>query len=187
AMAAFDEASHRHIVWAKGKDSQCAFIHDKLRETLLDRLPESACRELHLRAALELEADDARRVFELAYHFDAAGERQRALPYALAAAEQAKRQHSLEIAEEQYRIAERGAPGDQATRYRIAEGLGDVLMLRGQYDEATRQIEAARELAVGDVAKAQIEGKLGELAFKRGDIKTAMEAIERALQRLGWR
>ncbi len=185
AITAFNEACHRHIVWAKGKDSQCAFIHDKLRQTLLDRLPEREVQELHLRAALDLETQDPQRVFELAYHFDAAGENQRALPYALAAAEQARSQHALETAEEQYRIAERGASTDQAIRYRIAEGLGDVLMLRGRYDEAARQTEAARELAEGDVAKAQIEGKLGELAFKRGDMKTAMEAIERALERLG--
>ena len=185
AIAAFKEACHRHIVWAKGNESQCVFIHDKLRETLLDRVPEGERQDLHLCAALDLETQDAGRVFDLAYHFDAAGESQRALPYALAAAEQARIQHSLEIAEEQYRIAERGAPGEQAVRYRIAEGLGDVLMLRGRYDEAARQTEAARELAEGDVAKAQIEGKLGELAFKRGDMKTAMEAIERALERLG--
>jgi two-component system sensor kinase len=185
AISALDEARHRHIVWRKVQDNHCVFIHDKLRQTLLDRLPVPHRKELHLRTALDLEAEAPDRVFELAYHFDAAGENQRALPYALAAAEQARRQHALEIAEEQYRIAERSAPADQSLRYRIAEGFGDVLMLRGRYEEAARQTETARELAVGDVAKARIEGKLGELAFKQGDMKTAIEAIERALAQLG--
>jgi two-component system sensor kinase len=58
-------------------------------------------------------------------------------------------------------------------------------MLRGRYEEAAEQLEAARELAEGDVARAQIEGKLGELAFKRGDAGTAGAAIERALRVLG--
>jgi two-component system sensor kinase len=187
AIAALDEARHRHIVWAKVSDSRCVFIHDKLRQTLLDRLPGGERKELHLRAALEFEAESPDRVFDLAYHFDAAGERRRAFPYALAAAERARTQHSLEIAEEQYAIAERGSPADRATRYQIAEGLGDVLMLRGRYEEAASRTEQARELAEGEVAKAQIEGKLGELAFKRGDMKTAMEAIERALEGLGQR
>ena len=188
AITAVDEARHRHIVWAKVQDSRCVFMHDKLRETLLDRLPEAEVRRLHLRAALDLEDETPPRVYDLAYHFDAAGESERALPFALAAAKQARTQHSLELAEQQYRIALRGAANaDQATRYRITEGLGDVFMLRGRYDDAARQTEAARELAEGDVAKAQIEGKLGELAFKRGDMKTAMEAIERALERLGHR
>ena len=186
AISALDEARHRHIVWAKAQDSQCIFIHDKLRETLLNRLPEHYVREMHLRAAIDLETQSPQRVFELAYHFDAAGESERALPFALAAAEQARAQHSLEVAEQQYRIAERGAANaDRPIRYRIAEGLGDVLMLRGRYDEATTNTEAATELAEGDLAKAEIEGKLGELAFKRGDMKAAMDAIERALYRLG--
>ncbi|MFL5245247.1 MAG: response regulator [Gemmataceae bacterium] len=185
AIAAFKEACRRHIIWAKGKDNQCVFIHDKLRETLLHRLPAQERKELHLNAADHLAAHAPESVFDLAYHFDAAGESQRALPYALAAADQARKQHALKLAEEQYRIAERGAPTDHVVRYRIAEGLGDVLMLRGRYDEAARKTEEARELAEGDIAKAQIEGKLGELAFKRGDLKTAMEAIERALEVLG--
>src|SRR5262249_59206942 len=124
-------------------------------------------------------------VFELAYHFDAAGESARALPYALAAAKQARTQHSLELAEQQYRIAARGAAdADRAIRYEIAEGLGDVLMLRGRYEEAAQHTVAARDLADGTVARAQIEGKLGELAFKRGDMKTAIESIERSLELL---
>jgi two-component system sensor kinase len=197
AITGLDEARHRHIVWRKVPDNHCVFIHDKLRQTLLDRMPDRERRDLHLRTALDFEAQSPDRVFELAYHFDAAGESKRALPYALAAAEQARTQHALELAEEQYRIAERGASqggasqgvasADQAVRYRIAQGLGDVLMLRGRYEEAARQTEAARELAVGDVARAQVEGKLGELAFKQGDMKTAIEAIERALALLGHR
>ncbi|MFM9964144.1 MAG: response regulator [Planctomycetaceae bacterium] len=185
AMAALREAQQRHIVWAKASDNRCAFIHDKLRQTLLDRMPEHERQELHRRAAIDLEAESPERVYDLAYHFDAADESQRALPYALAAAEQARTRHALELAEEQYRIAERSNPADQAIRYRIAEGLGDVLMLRGRYADAARMTETARGLATGNAAKAQIEGKLGELAFKQGDMKTAIESIERALKLLG--
>ncbi|MEZ6055145.1 MAG: ATP-binding protein [Planctomycetaceae bacterium] len=185
AMSAFKEGSRRHIVWEKGKLGQCAFVHDKLRETMLARLPADERRALHLRAALEIEAKTPDHCYELAYHFDAANESVRALPYAMKAAQQARSQHVMELAEEQYRIAERGATGHVEVRYRIAEGLGDVLMLRGRYDEAQQQTETARELAESELAKAQIEGKLGELAFKRGDLKTAMEALERALERLG--
>ncbi|MFN0021879.1 MAG: response regulator [Pirellulaceae bacterium] len=187
AMAALREAQQRHIVWSKSAGDRCAFIHDKLRQTLLARLPEAERRELHLRAAVDLEAEDPNRVYDLAYHFDAAGESQRALPYALAAAEDARIHHALEFAEEQYRIAERSASADQTIRFRIAEGLGDVLMLRGRYDEAAEIAQTARELAVGDVAKGKIEGKRGELAFKQGDMQTAIEAIERALELLGQR
>jgi two-component system sensor kinase len=186
ALAALDEARRRHIVWARTQGLRCAFVHDKLRQTLLERLRAPDRQALHREAALYMEGQGQRHLFELAYHFDAAGLSERALPYALAAAEQARAQHSLEVAEQQYRIAGRGVPpSDEATRFRIAEGLGDVLMLRGRYDQAAEQFQAARALAQGNMARAQIEGKLSELAFKRGDTKTAETHVESALHLLG--
>jgi len=188
AIAGMREAQQRHIVWARVKDDRCAFLHDKLRETLLARLPDHELRKLHLLAAIDLEAETPNRVYDLAYHFDAAGESQRALPYALAAAEDARTNHALEFAEQQYLIAERGvADADKATRYRISAGLGDTLMLRGNYPAASRYFKAASYLAADDFTRAQIEGKLGVLAFKQGDDKPAAEALERSLRLLGHR
>ena len=48
-------------------------------------------------------------MFDIAVHYDAAGQSEQALPFASAAASRAHRQFSLETAEHQYRIAERGA------------------------------------------------------------------------------
>src|SRR5262249_9562322 len=93
-------------------------------------------------------------------------------------------QHALRLAEQQYRIAERGA-ADPVTRYRVAEGLGDVLRLSGQYEESGRQLRTARSLARDDFARAQVESRLAELAFERGDLKETAEAVERALCLLG--
>jgi signal transduction histidine kinase/CheY-like chemotaxis protein/tetratricopeptide (TPR) repeat protein len=202
AIAALDEARRRHIVWQRPPDGRSAFIHDKLRQTLLERLPEAERRRLHLRAALELERQPSPCVFSLAYHFDAAGDSGRALPYALAAAEQARAQHSLEIAAQQYRIAERGTvsptrqrgnhkPEAQAldtpdqTRGRVAEGFGDVLMLQGRYDEAQEQLEKANGFSSDNVVRARVAGKLGELSFKRGDMETAIGFLESGLGLLG--
>ena len=188
AIAALREAHHRHIVWSKTKEDRCAFVHDKLREAFLDRLPGPERRDLHLRVALALETDAPDRVFELAYHFDAAGQSERALPYALAAAEKARGHSAFELAEQQYLIAQRGVSGtDDATRYRIAEGLGDMLMLRGRYQPAAQMFEAASLLAKDDFTRAQIEAKLGILAFKEGDNKASCESLERSLRLLGRR
>ena len=50
-----------------------------------------------------------------------------------AAEARARAQYALEVAEQQYRIAERGVRAATARpRGRVAEGLGDVLMLRGR-------------------------------------------------------
>jgi two-component system sensor kinase len=179
--------------------------HDRIREAILAHLPSATRQGHHLRLAETLErsaqsGDSAagndraaeqrypvgRRSFDLAYHFDAAGDSRRALPYALAAAEQARSQHALRIAEQQYRIAERGAE-DRGARCRVAEGLGDVLMLLGQYEETRQHFQAARSLVEAKIAQAQLEGKLGELAFKQGDSSQAVESFKRALRLLGKR
>ncbi len=188
AVAAIHEAQQRHIVWAKVKDDRCAFLHDKLRQTFLDRLPDRECKELHLRAALDLAAERPDQIYDLAYHFDAAGESERALPFALAAAEDARSHSALELAEQQYRIAQRGIRvADEETQYRVAAGLGDVLMLRGRYEAAAKSFASASLMAKDDLTRAQIEGRRGELAVKQGDMQMAIEAIERGLKLLGHR
>ncbi len=47
--------------------------------------------------------------------------------------------------------------------------------------------QTARPLATDNFTRAQIEGKLGELAFKQGDNRTAAEALEKSLRLLGRR
>jgi serine/threonine protein kinase/tetratricopeptide (TPR) repeat protein len=171
-------------------DEEIETYHDRIRESALGHLPATARRDTHRRLGLALEAGserpDSKRVFRLARHFDAAGESARALPYALAAAEQAHSQHALQVAEDLYRVAERGlARADEPTRSRVAEGLGEVLLLAGHYEEAGRQFHSARTLARRDVDWARIEGKRGHLAFERGDLASAIDILGGALRRLG--
>ena len=162
AIAALETARERHFVWVRTDGVRCAFVHDKIRAALLARLSSPERRELHYRIALSLQANARERVFELAYHFDAAGHSERALPYALQAAAQARSQHSLEVAEQQYRIADRGAAAaDRTTQFAIVEGLGDVLMLRGRYDEAAELFQRAALLADDEFARAEDPGKNG--------------------------
>ncbi|MCU0962092.1 MAG: ATP-binding protein [Pirellulaceae bacterium] len=186
SLAALDEARARHMVWVRGDGVRCVFVHDKIREALLARLPAHRRIQLHRHAAQHLRAHAPQRVSDLAYHFDAAGDCAEALPYALEAARQARARHALEIAEQQYRIAQRGAStAASAIVFQVVEGLGDVLMLRGRYDAAQDLFEQAAQLAEGRVASAQIRGKLGELSQKRGAIRQAIEYYEAALRELG--
>lgn len=186
ALRAVELVRERHLVWLRSSLDRCVFVHDKIRAIFLDRLSDEVRKELHHRAARHLESHEKRNLFELAYHYDAADKSELALQFALEAAEQARLQHSLEIAEQQYRIAERGATfSDQKTQYRILQGLGDVLMLRGRYDSSAELFERAAALAESQFDRAEIKGKLGELAFKRGDIENATQAFEQALRLLG--
>ncbi len=135
-----------------------------------------------------LERQQWRRVYDLSHFFAAAGEPGKALPFALIAAEQARRQNALEVAEQQYRIALLGsAASTPALRFRILEGLGDVLILRGRYDAANEQLQAARALAKENVTTARIDGKLGRSSFNKGDIGDAGTYLEKALTALNER
>lgn len=186
ALRAVELARERHLVWLRSNSDRCVFVHDKIRSVFLERQSAEVRQELHHRAARHLESHEKRNLFELAYHYDAANKSELALQFALEAAAQARQQHSLEIAEQQYRIAERGATtSDQSTQYRILQGLGDVLMLRGNYAGSAELFERAAALAESQFDRAEIKGKLGELAFKRGDMEAATQSFEEALRLLG--
>src|SRR5205814_7327034 len=113
-LAALGEARGRHMIWVKSEGARCVFVHDKVREAVLHRLPDEERRRLHQLAATLLEGQGGDQAFEIAYHYDAAGDADRALPHALSAGDRARAQHALEVAEQQYRIAERGSAAADA-------------------------------------------------------------------------
>jgi two-component system sensor kinase len=186
AIAALDVARQRQLVWVRGDESRCIFVHDKIRSALTERMLPEERRNLHRQVARRFEREGVDRTADIAWHYHAAGESAAALPYALAAAELARSRYALEAAEQQYVIADCGAAAaDSPARYQIAKGWGELLLLRGRYDAAEKKLEAAVELAETDLAQAEIRGKLGEVAFKRGDMERAITYFETALERLG--
>ena len=186
---ALDEARRRRILWVHEETSTCSFTHDKLRETLLARLPRAELRTLHRRAAERIEAHQPDRVFELAYHFDAAEEPARMLPYALRAAALARSRYALDNAVTHFRLAQKAGeqdPGvDAELCATISEGLADVLILQGSYAEGKELLEQALGLTTESTQRAVLDGKLGDLAFKRGDQVAARRHLERSLRDLG--
>ncbi len=54
------------------------------------------------------------------------------------------------------------------TQFLVADGLGEVLMLRGKYEGAQRLFDLAARLADGPAAEADVRSKQGELYTKRG-------------------
>jgi two-component system sensor kinase len=183
AIVALDEARRRQLLWLRPDGGHGVFVHDKIRDAALDRMDESKRQAMHRRAADYLLENSPDGVSDLAYHFDAAGESEMALPFAMKAAHKARAQNALEIAEQQYRIALRGATND-AMKFQIIQGLGDALMLRGKYDSAGELFESAAAMAGDAYSKAQIRGKLGELSFKRGNMLAAIDDFNAGLRLL---
>jgi signal transduction histidine kinase len=189
AGRAIGQAVERHLVWAGPGDHESeklSFAHDRLRAGLLAELDPVALAQLHLRAGQAIESHAPEQAFDIAYHFDAAGEPCRAFPYAIRSAAQARAQHDVELAERQYRIAERGmGTASAALQYELFEALGEILMLRGLYSEAEERLERARELATDKTKLAWIEGQLGELLFRWDKLDAAAAHIETGLRVLG--
>jgi signal transduction histidine kinase len=180
-----EPALARHLVWPS-TGGHLSFAHDRLRASLLAGLDPVELVELHRRAAEEIERTQPGRAFDLAYHFDAAGEPDRAFTYALDSARSARARRDVEVAERHYLIAERGIrTSPLPTQYLLSEEFGQVLMLRGRYDEAERRFERARVLADDNLQRAWIDCQLGELAFRRDDLDGAAAHMESGLQALG--
>ena len=189
AMLSLQALRSRHLLWLDTDGLVATFVHDKLREALLERLTAGERRELHARAAALLaEHPGTASSYDLAFHFHAAGDDTAALPYALAAASEARARHALAAAEQQYRIAWAGVAADDiATSRDVQTGLGDVLMLQGRYAEAAECFTSALVIAKGSLERAGIALRLGELAFKRGEVPESITHLEGALRSLGRR
>ena len=177
------------LVWLDPAGTSCTFPHDRIREVLLARVPDGERRRLHLEAARLVDDHAIDREFDLAYHYDAAGEPARALPHAIRAAERAHARHDMELAERYYRVAARGVDDDidPLLRYRVALGLGDVLLVRSRYEECARQLDEAYGLAPDAAGRAGVEERRTQLAVKRGQLSAAADHGERALRLIGRR
>lgn len=186
ALHALNQARERHLIWARSDGGSFSFVHDQVRTALLRKMRRSKQRRLHQQAAEYFERESPEQVAQTAYHFDEAAMPEQAMKYALLAAEQARRQFSLDSAEKQYRIAQRGAAhASQRTQFQIAKGLGETLMLRGHYSEAEPLFLRAAELAESPLDRAQVQSKQAELSFKRGDMEQATQGFELAMRTLG--
>jgi signal transduction histidine kinase/tetratricopeptide (TPR) repeat protein len=189
AVQALHGLRSRHLLWLDTDGLTATFVHDKVREAFLERITPIARRALHAMAAETLAArPGGASTYDLAFHFHAAGNDAAALPYALEAAAEARARHSLDAAERQYRIALGGIGADAVGQQRsVRAGLGDVLMLRGRYDEAAAEFTAALDIAADDAQRAELALRLGELAFKRGEVPQSVRHLEGALRTLGRR
>jgi tetratricopeptide (TPR) repeat protein len=133
-----------------GRGERHAFAHALIGQALYAEVPRYRLRRLHLRAGETLErlrAAHPEAWAELARHFLAAGEEERATRYAILAGDHAASLYANAEAVQHYRaalelLATTGAAAEVA---RLREKLGNVLRRLGQYDAALEVLEQAAE------------------------------------------
>jgi ATP/maltotriose-dependent transcriptional regulator MalT len=192
--AALREAVERRILVASATDTRIGFRHALVREVAAAELLTGEQADLHARLASVLaerpelsEPSPAGAAAELAYHWEAAGDDERALAAAIEAGAAAARVAAWADADRQYeralRLASRAPLPDGVDRAELHRRGSEAAELNGD-------VGRARELA--DLALASLDApddpersaylltRLGYLRWAEGNTDAALAAYERA-------
>ncbi|TWU33851.1 Serine/threonine-protein kinase StkP [Novipirellula artificiosorum] len=185
--------------------------HDCIRETLLAEMEESTKQTLHRDLACFIEsasgglspsqleqfeegildtqaAITSHRVFDLSFHFDAAGDKRNGCAYAFLAAEQARRQFALDVAATQYALAlENGEYLKSAAVRRIQFSLGEISTLLANYPDADAALTEAHRLAEDPLDQYEIELLQGRLLIADCHYGASAERYTKTLRSLNVR
>lgn len=186
ALDRLAEARKRRLIWLRPDGSSAAFVHDMIRNYATQRIGADQLRIFHGRIAERLAAEEPFQPLKVAYHFDQAGDANLALCYAWPNAHEERRRHQFESAEFLYRIALKNLPPeDRSLRSEMLEGLAQVLVNQGKYEQAKPQLEAALASASGGRCRAEVLTKLSEIDFRNGDMEAAIAGYLESLRMLG--
>lgn len=169
-----------------GLDDQVETYHDRIRESVTDRLLPATAADHHLQLAVSLERTASPDVEAIAVHFHRGGDLERAGRHYAAAGDRAAAALAFERSAELYDLALALAPptaeGGRALRVKLADALAN----------AGRGAEAARAyLAACDGAAARVQRDLRRRAGYQfcisGHIDEGREAFEEVLAHEGLR
>jgi tetratricopeptide (TPR) repeat protein len=164
---------------------QPVFAHDRVRDLVLARLHPDRLRALHLKAARFLAEQEPADVFEVAFHFQAAGAMEEGFDFARRAAALARDSHALTVAIFYLRAALAVNWPEAAELQRLWSELADCYRLTGHYEEALEALEQALRLSYDQQTRARLQLHVGDVHFKQGELEKAREAVLEGLRLLG--
>lgn len=175
-----------HFVRTSGAhlDDMVECYHDRIREAVVAEIDLPRLRGWHRRLAEQLEIETLRDVEALAGHWAAAGAHDRAVGYALHAAEAAARALAFDRASHLYRQSlELLAPTDPRVPS-VREALGDALRSAGRGREAADAYLVATEGVTGGRA-LELHRRAFEQLLISGHIDRGREVAARVLSAVG--
>ena len=196
---ALDEALGAHVI-QETADRQYRFAHNLIRMTLYDELRPARRRRLHHAAGSALEVsqrvDLGATLPELARHFLAAGDDDKAIEYARKAGERADALLAFEDAVEFFQTAleatEQRPQPDDAGRCRLLFLLGEALRKANDFPRALETLRQAADLAT-TLAMPEISARAA-MAYEHAAWRHGKETeppprhlLERALQQVAGR
>jgi tetratricopeptide (TPR) repeat protein len=175
------------LVFNEGDDYK--FEHAKIQEMLYQDIPPPLKKEFHSRIAAILEAkNQGSKEFpfsDVAYHYAQAGNKEKAIKYALAAGQNALEKWSNVQAIEHFRYVLQNASAHQTQEKRVAlEGLGDAYAANCMYAEAIKTFD---ELAASETGALRLRAlrKAMDAAFIKGDKPDLLLDYAKKAQELG--
>lgn len=154
--------------------------HDRVRETVVARLPAAALRQHHSRLAVAWEASGRADPETLATHFHGAGERGKAARYAVAAADRAAQALAFDRAARLYRMALELDALDGGLKPKLAAALANA----GRGPEAARAYLAAAE-GIATSEALEFRRRAAEQFLISGHVDEGLATLERVLQMVG--
>ncbi len=167
------------------------FAHNIVHETVYQSLLSERRRQIHQQVgeAIEARAGDtiSADVEQLAYHFVAAENAQKAVPYLIEAGERAKQRFDNEAALNYFSTALDMLPEAPRLADRepdIHQAIGDLHQHRGDYDRALDHYHRALKQALNSDQRAEYSRLIGLIWQRKGDTDRAQHWLEAALDEI---
>jgi DNA-binding SARP family transcriptional activator len=189
-VTAVDELWQRRIVRDR-EGNAYDFSHDKLRQVAYQAITPARRRWLHGRLAHTLTAMDAAQpeplAGRIAFHYEAAGQIEKALHYHQKAATEARLVYAAQ--EEAYHLQRAIAlqgPADAARLIPLYEQLGHAYATLGRQDEGRQAYQAALALApASPTARAVLTLRLANTWLSQYELDKAWQIFDEAVTLLG--
>jgi tetratricopeptide (TPR) repeat protein/KaiC/GvpD/RAD55 family RecA-like ATPase len=147
------------------------FDHAKSREALYEEIPLPIKKSYHARIAEKLETSyegSTLPLSDIAYHYAQAGNKEKAVKYALAAGKDELEKYSNTQAIRHFQYVLAILPDGEADEIKAAmEGLGDAYSANSNHNEAIRTFDKLAELATGTLKLRAIR-KAMDVAYRQG-------------------
>lgn len=192
-ISRIEEAISSQLLERSPARNRLIFVHDRIREAFLMIIPDLEKAQIHLEIAAILEPMERQTpgsfIFELAHHYLAGGNLEKALPYVVQAADKAKEAYANEEALQYYLIArellEQKGLKNTSVWLRVCHKLAEVYQALGNVDKTISLVESILPYLEGAEKQARIH-RLLALAFnKKGEWNRSMNHSLLALRIMG--
>ena len=183
------ELQRRELIREKSRQTHRMFIfkHAMTQESAYESVLRGDRRPMHKSIGEFLESNRPEQIADIARHFVAAREPERALPYLVSAANSSAKAYATDEAIATYKqaceiVEQRGADADPILARQIYEGLGGTLSFSNQIDEAVKTYEMMRDTAILLKTEEMRVSAMNKLALiygtRHGEIQRAVETLE---------